>query len=227
MLTSSPAGAWAPDTSIRDAGQIENVPVPSRARKQRCSNSGHHDADRARYRFGFALPENALLRRQAKSRLYVHVDDESFPHLGADHLRKLVAERAPWFQAEIKDVAWSIGVRFETRLAERFGAHRTWLAGDAAHLASPIGVHSMNHGIEEACAYAEAIGGALRGESLAGLEKVGKRLRLSWEALQAKPDVADDAPAWAKPWASRIPSCIPASGDHMQALLAQVGLSLG
>ena len=39
---------------------------------------------------------------------------------------------------------------FEQRLTRSFGKGGVWLAGDAAHQAAPIGVHSMNSGLVEA-----------------------------------------------------------------------------
>ena len=39
---------------------------------------------------------------------------------------------------------------FARRLARSFGSGGVWLAGDAAHQAAPVGVHSMNSGLVEA-----------------------------------------------------------------------------
>jgi 2-polyprenyl-6-methoxyphenol hydroxylase-like FAD-dependent oxidoreductase len=180
-----------------------------------------------RFRFNFSVREHELVRRPAKSRLYVQVDDESFPHLGADHLRQLIRTRAPWFDADVSDLAWSLGVRFETRLVSTIGQQRVWLAGDAAHIGGPVGVHSMNRGIQEGHALQAAMHGILRkGDPLQRLEDEGSSLREPWERLMADPTVNDDAPPWVRRFSTRVPRCLPASGADLEALMGQLGLSL-
>ncbi|MFY9822828.1 MAG: NAD(P)/FAD-dependent oxidoreductase, partial [Thermoanaerobaculia bacterium] len=97
-----------------------------------------------------------------KSRHFPQVSDEPFPYLVREKLHQLLAERAPWFVKDIGDVVWSMAVRFERRLAGRFGRGRVWLAGDAAHLASPIGAQSMNGGLSEARDLARRLAAILR-----------------------------------------------------------------
>ncbi|MCA8974284.1 MAG: FAD-dependent monooxygenase, partial [Planctomycetes bacterium] len=63
----------------------------------------------------------------------VQVADRQFPELTEDYLRALLAERAPWFEGRIQGIQWRMEVRFESRLAERFGRGRAWLVGDAGH----------------------------------------------------------------------------------------------
>ena len=184
-----------------------------------------------RFRFSFPLLESEMQYRRTKSRLYVHVDDQPFPHLGLEQLDALLRARAPWFHANVTDMAWAIGIRFEHRLAKSFGLQRVWLAGDAAHLAGPVGVHSMNRGIQEGHALSKAIISVLRDRKpLRDVETCGKELRAPWEpllGLGGAPIVDDDAPAWVKDNAQRIPGCIPASGAHLETLLSQLGMKLG
>src|SRR6185295_16496198 len=47
-------------------------------------------------------------------------------------------------------IYWSTLGLFESRVARSFGSGGVWLAGDAAHQAAPVGVHSMNSGLVEA-----------------------------------------------------------------------------
>ena len=44
---------------------------------------------------------------------------------------------------------WSTLALFESRLARSLGRGGVWLAGDAAHQAAPVSVHSMNSGLVE------------------------------------------------------------------------------
>jgi hypothetical protein len=50
----------------------------------------------------------------------------------------------------VKDVAWSMAIRFERRLARSLGGGPVWIVGDAAHVAPPVAVQSMNRGLVEA-----------------------------------------------------------------------------
>ena len=67
-----------------------------------------------------------------------------------ERLEQLIAARAPWCTARPTQIYWSTLGLFESRLARSFGKGGIWLAGDAAHQAAPVGVHSMNSGLEEA-----------------------------------------------------------------------------
>jgi len=88
------------------------------------------------------------------------------PSLG--QLRQLLRERAPWFVPVPEQLCWGAVAEFESRVARRFGNGRTWLAGDAAHCATPIGFQSMNQGFCEADDLAGLIAATLRGERLVG-----------------------------------------------------------
>ena len=48
------------------------------------------------------------------------------------------------------EVVWQSAYPFAQRLADRFRAHRVFLAGDAAHVISPIGAHGVNSGVQDA-----------------------------------------------------------------------------
>jgi 2-polyprenyl-6-methoxyphenol hydroxylase-like FAD-dependent oxidoreductase len=163
------------------------------------------------------LDPASLVARRAKGRLAVQVGPDAFPFLDRDDLVGYATERAPWFDpATVRDIAWSVAVRFEHRLAERFGEGRAWLAGDAAHLAGPIGVHSMNLGLAEA-------------EPLAGLADYDRQWRSTWRTLLAAdgpPAVAPGAPDWVVRHAGRVLSALPASGPQLAAMAQSLGLAL-
>jgi 2-polyprenyl-6-methoxyphenol hydroxylase-like FAD-dependent oxidoreductase len=64
-------------------------------------------------------------------------------------LRAIAKLRLP-AGTEIDDPAWIVGFRFHGRLAERYRKGRVFLAGDAAHIHSPVGGQGMNLGIQDA-----------------------------------------------------------------------------
>jgi 2-polyprenyl-6-methoxyphenol hydroxylase-like FAD-dependent oxidoreductase len=182
-----------------------------------------------RFRWSFELPDfEERPDPRVKSRLFVQVRDESYPHVTEDKLEELIADRAPWWRHRAVEVLWSAAVRFERRLAERFGRGRVWLAGDAAHLALPIGIQSMNIGFREASDLTSRIADVLKGknpvESLQGYDDTWRKEWADLLRMSDQPLVASDASPWVRDRAGRIPPCIPASGDDLKALLGQVGL---
>lgn len=146
-----------------------------------------------------------------------------------ERLEQLIATRAPWSTARATQIYWSTLAIFDSRLAETFGKGNVWLAGDAAHLAGPVGVHSMNAGIGEARELAARISRVQReGGGPAPLQQFAAETHETWRsllpggtALRALPE----ADPWVRQNAARILSCIPASGEELEPLLAQVGLA--
>jgi 2-polyprenyl-6-methoxyphenol hydroxylase-like FAD-dependent oxidoreductase len=184
-----------------------------------------------RYRFSFMLddvPTRADSR--TKDRLPMGEDDNPFPHFGPSLLDALIYERAPWFQGRIDQVHWHAQVQFDHRLASSFCDGRIWLAGDAAHMAGPVGVHSMNLGLSEADAlcniYAD---GARGGHPERALATFNDERRAQWQTLLQPTDslvASADALPWVRQHKDQLLSTVPASGSQLVALLAQLGLSL-
>jgi 2-polyprenyl-6-methoxyphenol hydroxylase-like FAD-dependent oxidoreductase len=145
-------------------------------------------------------------------------------------LEQLIAARAPWCTARPTQIYWSTLARFETRVTRSFGKGGVWLAGDAAHLAAPVGVHSMNSGLMEARELAARMTRILRdGEPPAILEAFATETQAEWQRLvgagrevRALPGAA----AWVREARARIVSCMPASGDDLEPLLQQIGLTI-
>jgi 3-(3-hydroxy-phenyl)propionate hydroxylase len=142
-------------------------------------------------------------------------------------LNALIRARAPWFPIQ-GELRWSSPVSFAPHLAGSWGRGRVWLAGDAAHMAGPVGVQSMNAGLLEAADLADRILAAREGKSgAASLDEYGSRGAASWRAL-LNLDGTLDASGAASPWvgkeSARILSCLPATGAALKHLLGQLGL---
>ena len=145
-------------------------------------------------------------------------------------LEQLVATRAPWCTARPTQVYWSTLAVFDRRLAQSFGRGGVWLAGDAAHQAAPVSVQSMNSGLVEARELASRIAGALRGgKAAASLGDYAAETQATWRELLAADREVRALPA-ASPWVRdarvRIAATLPASGEDVEPLLAQIGLTL-
>jgi 2-polyprenyl-6-methoxyphenol hydroxylase-like FAD-dependent oxidoreductase len=148
----------------------------------------------------------------------------------AQRLHELMVERAPWFHDGMHQVDWSSVIHFERRLVRRFGSGRVWLAGDAAHVTSPFGAHSMNIGLSEAHDFVRRIAVCLReGTSPAALGEYGAVREREWHKLlgvNAKFDLLPHAPAWLAEHARRVAPTLPASGADLRDLLRQLGLAV-
>lgn len=153
-----------------------------------------------------------------------------FPTLDEVMLQRLLAERAPWCREPISHVYWKMLVRFERRLASRFGAGRVWLAGDAGHLTAPAGIQSMNVGIREAHDLARALTTAEQeGATSRALRDYDLARQQEWRALLGLEGRVEATRALASelvPWREALPACLPASGDALVALAEQLGLRL-
>jgi 2-polyprenyl-6-methoxyphenol hydroxylase-like FAD-dependent oxidoreductase len=149
-----------------------------------------------------------------------------------ERLGQLIDARAPWFKARPTQIYWSTLGLFERRLTRSLGKGRVWLAGDAAHQAAPVGVHSMNSGLVEARELAVRLSQLLRGEKPSSLlDEFGAQTRDAWQRLldvdAARPvtGVTGAVDPWVRQTGSRIAACVPASGDELDALLGQIGLT--
>lgn len=84
-------------------------------------------------------------------------------------LSAVLAERGPR-DAKIVDAQWTASFRVHRRIVQRYRVGRVFLAGDAAHIHSPMGGQGMNTGIQDAFnlawKLALVVGGAARPELL-------------------------------------------------------------
>jgi 2-polyprenyl-6-methoxyphenol hydroxylase-like FAD-dependent oxidoreductase len=183
---------------------------------------------RCRWSFQLTKPEE-LSGDRVKNR-YAEVGRWVLPTLDERRLHDLIAERAPWFDSQVKEIIWSVGIRFERRLAGGFGRGALWLAGDSAHLAGPVGVHSMNVGMAEGHDLAGRLETILRqGGNPDLLEEYSRTWGGTWRSLlslDGAPRSGKGASDFVSRNAARILACTPASGDDLPQLLGQVGLEM-
>ena len=165
---------------------------------------------------------------QGRCRWGFQIQDASGHEASMERLAQLMAARAPWCTARPTGIYWSTMGLFESRVARTFGKGGVWLAGDAAHQAPPVSVQSMNSGVVEARELATRMAGTLRsGGSAAGLEEFASATRGAWQRLLGGRDVRalPGADPWVRDARARIAATIPASGEELESLLHQIGLT--
>jgi 2-polyprenyl-6-methoxyphenol hydroxylase-like FAD-dependent oxidoreductase len=166
---------------------------------------------------------------EGRCRWGFQIRDASEHDASMDRLEQLIAARAPWSRMRPSQIYWSTLGMFERRVARSFGNGGVWLAGDAAHRAAPVGVHSMNSGLVEARELATRISLIQHtGAPPSLLERFATETHEAWQWLLADGEKARALPA-ADPWVrqnrARILASVPASGDDLEPLLAQIGLT--
>jgi len=155
------------------------------------------------------------------------VGSGAFPALDPAFLEHLLKTRAPWFPPAIGHLYWRMLVRFERRLAERFGTGRIWLAGDAAHITAPGGIQGMNIGLVEAVDLAGAMLGDLESGRVDKVLGYGERARSVWTQLFALTEAVEaeaSAPAAIAAHRQAIVLSLPASGNDLTDLAGRLGL---
>jgi pentachlorophenol monooxygenase len=166
---------------------------------------------------------------EGRCRWGFQIRDEAEHSPSMERLEQLIRTRAPWCTARPTQIYWSTMGLFESRLTRSFGKGRVWLAGDAAHQATPIGVHSMNSGLVEARELATRIARTLHGEGPSSLlEEFASETHAAWQRLLSGDSVrarAGTVDPWVRQTTARILASMPASGDELEPLLAQIGLT--
>jgi NADPH-dependent dioxygenase len=187
-------------------------------------------ANRFRWTFQLSAPGGPA-ERADKDRSTLVFDDNRRDEALRRLAQRLCRHRAPWFSANLTKITWCTRVSFESRLAKRFGQDRCWLAGDAAHQTSPIGMQSMNAGLCEADALATTLTKVLRdGASLDLLAAYNRHREKEWRHLlgfSGGPAARSNTNAWVREHRARILPCIPASGGDLIRLADQLALDVG
>ena len=184
--------------------------------------------NRCRWSFQVPVREEGLEPRH-KERYFGEIGGHRYPLLETGELDRMLSERAPWFGSKHEDPRWSMQVRFEKRLASSFGRGRVFLAGDSAHMTGPAGIQSMNVGLLEGAELGEHIGRVISGDE--GLDHVhawAAEWRGRWQQLLGmgqKPQVGSDTDPWIAEYRDALLSCLPASGENLEQMLASFGLS--
>jgi len=166
---------------------------------------------------------------EGRCRFGFQIQDASEHDPSMQRLEQLIAARAPWCAARPTQIYWSTLALFEPRVARSFGNGGVWLAGDAAHQAAPVGVHSMNSGLVEARELASRMTRILRsGGAPSLLQDFATETHATWQRLVGagrEVRALPGADPWVREARARIVACIPASGDDLEPLLRQIGLT--
>lgn len=83
-----------------------------------------------------------------------------------EHIERAVADLFP---TQVFKTVWQSGFNLHKRICDRFVQDRVVLAGDAAHLRSPVGGEGMNLGIQDTAALKRALLTALEENNPAAL----------------------------------------------------------
>jgi NADPH-dependent dioxygenase len=183
-----------------------------------------------RCRFSFQMPDGFAKNSSFnKDHNLIDPKAQNASELSDAHLDRLLKQHAPWFIGSSKDVNWRVMVHFERRLAESFGRGRIWLAGDAAHMAAPAGMLSMNVGMLEAADLVEKLSQET--------SDAGREFRLDAYALDRENEwhglfdidhhiYGQDASAdWLLRHRSNLIGNLPASGQILTEVFRQLHLS--
>ncbi|MFO0617996.1 MAG: FAD-dependent monooxygenase [Polyangiaceae bacterium] len=115
-----------------------------------------------------------------KVRLIAHLPGlrpEALPTLDAQFFQRILDERLPGAAATITALGWTSSFTPKQLLARRYRSGRVFLAGDAAHLHSPVGGQGLNTGIQDAYDLVWRIALARRGHASPGLLDTYERER--------------------------------------------------
>ena len=184
-----------------------------------------------KYRWTFQLLKSEMASEfPEKERRGVRFAQKAVDERIRQYVERVAKQRAPWFSAGVKEIAWCTEVVFEHRVARQFGQERCWLAGDAAHQTGPVGVQSMNVGMSESATLAATLRRILREKApLNLLETCNCEWQDEWRRLLGltgglKP--RDETTPWVRERRARILSCLPASHEDLAPLAGQLKLDL-
>jgi 2-polyprenyl-6-methoxyphenol hydroxylase-like FAD-dependent oxidoreductase len=180
-------------------------------------------------RWSFQVNHGAALNHsREKDHKFNPFNNSSCPLLDREQLDTFLAENAAWFKGSVEDLSWRMLVNFEHRLANSFGKDRIWLAGDSAHMTPHAGILSMNVGMREAVDLVDILsmfGTHLQREQ--ALAKYNEQRLAEWQRLLDLDHhiyAVDQTARWALGHRNSLIGNIPASGETLSELLAQLHL---
>ncbi len=163
-----------------------------------------------------------------KDNKFIQFNNSSSSLLDREHLDTFLAENAPWFNGSVEDLSWRMLVNFEHHLANSFGKDRIWLAGDSAHMTPHAGILSMNVGMREAVDLVDILSTAdtNHGRQKALADYNEQRLAEWQHLLDLDHHIygVDQTARWAIGHRNSLIGNIPASGETLRELLAQLHL---
>ena len=182
-------------------------------------------------RWGFEIDESAAEKySREKDRLFVQVGNQGYRTLESSMLNELLATRAPWFDGSIERFKWRMIVRFEKRLAPRFGRDHVWLAGDAGHVTGPVGMQSMNIGMKEGRELGNCVADCLDGGNETDiLEAYNSEREMEWRALMGLSkhfSVRDETNSFLVNNVDKLFDSIPASINSLPQIAESFGMDL-
>jgi|TARA_B110000438_G_C15811672_1_gene649934 NADPH-dependent dioxygenase len=155
---------------------------------------------------------------------------QSDTHLNSEHFHALLAERAPFFDHELRKLHWQIEIHFAERLASSFSEGRVCLLGDAAHTTSPLGVHSLNCGIREGYDLSQTISTIQHGNCpISLLQSWSQRSHDQWRwllGLSTKLTPLPNHESRFLPYSDQILSALPGAPERLPELCAQLGFEI-
>jgi NADPH-dependent dioxygenase len=151
------------------------------------------------------------------------------PELSDASLDELLRKHAPWFIGTSEQVSWRSSVHFERHLADSFGQNRIWLAGDAAHIAAPAGILSMNVGMLEAADLADCLcQDSSESNRQLNLRAYNSRRLAEWKRLLDTDHAItgqDATASWLLEHRENLIANLPASGETLTEVFKQLHLT--
>lgn len=183
--------------------------------------------DRCRWMFQLA-DASAATELPAKEFRALQIVEAESDRAHREQLAAWTRAHAPWFTSNVREIEWSVAVRFESWRARAFGRDNVWLAGDAGHQTGPFGMQGMNVGLREAVELGHAVRKVIRdGASDDVLAAYDHARCLEWDGLLGRDGAlhpATSIPSWVDRQANRLLPFLPASGSELAGLLKQLGL---
>jgi 2-polyprenyl-6-methoxyphenol hydroxylase-like FAD-dependent oxidoreductase len=137
-------------------------------------------------------------------------------------LRQLLATRLPGYRGTVERLETSGIAEFRSALATQFGRGRVWLAGDAAHTASPIAALSVNAGLDETAELAASIAETIKNRTSIDLDHSYSSRRIRhWRGLFRQDPYLPSGlpPVWSERIRSAVVARLPEAGQNEAVFL--------